>query len=272
MSDGAARPIGFGNALLEQVRWCWQRLWLSIVLIAAVTAGGTAWIMSRVQQAEQEVAFFLIMSHAFHPVLLLIAISWSMSVWRDDPPKDRQYFWLHPVSRTPHTIARSLAGGFWLLAAVAFIVGVVVVSMKLTQSDAFIGTGPFWLYVLGGVVLAYVAASIAPVLSNKPGPWFIAVLVVVIVAETIAVIRQIEWLESVVRVFKGGRYSFTAALAGPRVEAGRALSQRMETPGSGAAQDAVTRAAEADPATALLIWIPVALVLYYVAARLSRPR
>ena len=64
----------------------------------------------------------LMVAMAFHPLLLLIALSWAFSAWRDDPPKDRQYFWLHPVERTAHTIARSLAGFIWLLLVVAIVV------------------------------------------------------------------------------------------------------------------------------------------------------
>ena len=73
--------------------------------------------------------------------LLLIALSWAFSAWRDDPPKDRQYFWLHPVGRTSHTIARSVAAGLWLLVVVAVIMGVVLVSVLITQGGDAVGDG-----------------------------------------------------------------------------------------------------------------------------------
>ena len=100
--------IGFGEALLEQMRWFWHRQWLWIVIVTVLTAGASAWIISSVP--DDGAAFApLLVGNAFHPLLVLIALSWALSAWRDDPPKDRQYFWLHPVERTAHTVARSLA-------------------------------------------------------------------------------------------------------------------------------------------------------------------
>ncbi len=264
--------IGFGAALLEQLLWFWRRLWLWIVIVTVLTAGAAAWIIASIPD-ETGTFVAMLVGNAFHPLLVLIALSWALSAWRDDPPKDRQYFWLHPVERTSHTIARSLAGYLWLLLVVAIVIGITI-----GATEYFIGGAPgidaprMWLYAVGSITLAYFAASIAPVLSDRPGVWIVLVIAIVVITGVVASIREIEWLTSVVEVFTGGPRSFGTALGAPSYEAGRIV---MESAAAGQPVPPMPNAdrfADAEPGTALAIWLPISLAAYLGAAFLSRPR
>ena len=270
MADAVARPVGFGQALAEQLRWFWRRLWVWILVVALVVAGMVSWLISLLSESEASMGIIII-GTALHPLLLLVALSWAFSAWRDDPPRDRQYFWLHPVPRTAHTIARTVAGGLWLFLVLTFIVLVVLASTYLMHGAAgTLGTPRFWLYVAASICMLYLFASIAPILSDRPGGWLFGLIAVVLLADVVAVIRQLEWLERAVAVFKGGSHSLTTALTAPSIEAMRLLNP--EQWGSAADDSPLAAVAEAEPGAALLIWLPVALVLYLLAARLSRPR
>lgn len=271
MPDATARPIGFGALLAEQLRWFWRRLWVWILIVTVLVGGTVAWIVSVIPERELRMGD-LVYGSALHPLLLLIALSWAFSAWRDDPPKDRQYFWLHPVPRTRHTVARTISGAIWLLAVLAVIAVVVLSTSFLAHgSDGPFGTPRFWLYVVAAISIAYLLASIAPVLSDRPGIWLVGLIAIVVLAEIIAAIREIEWLQRVVQVFKGGTYSLGAALMAPSTEAIREF--QGETPTASIADpDMAATAAAAEPGMTLLIWLPVAVVLYLAAARASRPR
>ncbi|HUF14073.1 MAG TPA: hypothetical protein VMN78_13295 [Longimicrobiales bacterium] len=267
----AARPIGFGALLAEQLRWFWRRLRVWILVVTVLVAGAVSWIIAVIPERELRMGN-LVFGSALHPLLLLIALSWAFSAWRDDPPKDRQYFWLHPVSRTKHTVARTLSGALWLLAVLALIViAVLGTSFLVHGSDGPFGTPRFWLYVGTAICIAYLMASIAPVLSDRPGMWLFGLIAIVILAEIVAAIREIEWLQRVVQVFRGGAYSLGAALTAPTAEAMR-LFRGEPAAGSMADPTMAEAAATAEPGAALLIWLPIAVVLYLVAARESRPR
>lgn len=270
MAEAAGRPIGFGPALLEQVRWFWQRMRVWIVIVAVLVSVAASWMIIALPDGEQQAAM-MIVAVAFHPLLLLIALSWAFSAWRDDPPKDRQYFWLHPVGRTSHTAARSVAAGLWLLAVVAVIAAVIVVTVLITQGgDAEFGSARFWSYVVGGIALAYIVSSISPLLSNKPGVWLVVLIALIIITDAIATMREIEWLKRAVDVFNDGKYSLGTALSGPSVEAMRMTMG--DTLAQATAGTPMAQIAEAAPGTALLIWLPIAVALYAAAALLSRPR
>lgn len=270
MAEASPRPIGFGAALAEQLRWFWQRQRVWIVIVAVLTSSTAVLIIGNLPEDQQQVAILMV-GMAFHPLMLLIALSWAFSAWRDDPPRDRQYFWLHPAPRTSHTIARSLAAGIWLIATLTVFVLVVLITTLMVQgAGAELGTPRFWIYVFAGICLAYLTASIAPVLSDRPGMWVLGLVALVVIAGAIATIREIEWLQRIVQVFNNGKYSLSTALNAPSVEAVRIVmeeqwAKRAESP-EGAA------AVQAEPARALLIWLPIAVAAYLGAARLSRPR
>ena len=267
----AGRAVGFGSALAEQLRWFWQRQWLWIVVVTLITVGATIWIISTIPDDGAMLAPMLV-GNAFHPLLVLIALSWGLSAWRDDPPKERQYFWLHPVERTSHTIVRSLAGFLWLMLVVAIVIAATIIATRV-----FLGGAPgidaprMWLYAVGSITLAYFACSIAPVLSDRPGLWIVAVIAIVVLAGTLAEIREIEWLRRIVDLFSGGDTSFGTALGAPGYEAGRAIMESMPADQLPPMPNA-ERFHEVRPGLALAIWLPITLATYLAAARASLPR
>ncbi|HEX6588684.1 MAG TPA: hypothetical protein VF039_06650 [Longimicrobiales bacterium] len=271
MSDDArGTALGFGPALVEQLRWFWQRLWLWIVISAVLVAGAAVWIIASIPDEESPIAYVLLGS-AFHPLLVLIALSWALSAWRDDPPKDRQYFWLHPVQRDMHAIARTLAGLLWLLLVVLVVLATVFVASRgMVPADMAADAGRMWLFAFASIALTYVAASIAAVLSDRPLIWILLIIAIVILAGVVAGIREIAWLEEVVSWLTGGPRSFGTAIGAPGAEAMRLTMESMP-PGS-PAPPAWEDAASARPGAALAIWWPITVAAYLGAVRLSRPR
>ena len=266
--------VGFGAALLEQFAWFWRRLWIWIVIVTVLTAGASAWIISSIPDDGAALAPMLV-GNAFHPLLVLIALSWALSAWRDDPPKDRQYFWLHPVERTSHTIARSLAGFLWLLVVAGVVIATTLIATRgFLPPTSGVDAPRMWAYSAAAITLAYFAASIASVLSDRPGLWLVAVVAVVTIAGVIADIRELDWLESAVDVFSGGARSFATALFAPGYEAGRIIMEEIATGTTGATVDMPNgqRIAAARPGEALAIWLPISIAAYVAAAALSRPR
>jgi hypothetical protein len=271
MSDARGVAVGFGAALAEQLRWFWHRLGLWIVVVTVLTAGAAAWIIATIPEEFGPYAYILVGS-AFHPLLVLIALSWAFSAWRDDPPKDRQYFWLHPVERTSHTIARSLAAFIWLMVVLAIVIAVVVVVTQATIGIDMLGPAlRLWAYSFAAIVLAYLAASIAPMLSDRPGFWVIGVIALVIILGAIATIREIEWLQEAVSWLQGGPRSFGTALGAPGSEAARLVTELVPAEEVGNVPG-VADAASDEPAVALAIWLPISLAAWLAAARLSLPR
>ena len=270
MREESARVVGFGQALAEQVRWFWHRQWVWIVVVTVLTAGAAAWIIASI---PEDGAFFapMLVGSAFHPLLVLIALSWAFSAWRDDPPKDRQYFWLHPVGRASHTIARSLAAFLWLALVVAIVVATVYISTRVMHGTEAL-TPRLWLYLGAAIALAYFSSSVAPILSNRPGAWVVLVIAIVVLAGAIGTIREIEWLKDFASVFQGGPRSFGTALGSPGYEAARFIQANMPGPGQPFDSPQMERLGAAEPGTALLVWLPIALAAWVAAAFASRPR
>lgn len=271
MSDERGTTVGFGAALAEQLRWFWQRLWTWIVICAVLIAGGALWAISSLDPAEGVFAYIM-HGTAFAQILVLIAISWAMSAWRDDPPRDRQYFWLHPVQRDLHTVARTLAGFVWLMLVVSIVVlTVFLASRGVVPPEMQAGSARLWLFTFGAVALAYVAASIPSVLSDRPVVWILFVIAVVIILSAIADMRQITWLQEMLSALVGGRRSFGTGLGAAGSEAIRLVTENL-TPGRDMQPPFAQRSADDLPGTALAIWLPVTLLAYLGAVRLSRPR
>lgn len=270
MSDAGPRVIGFGGAVLEQLRWFGRRLWLWIAIVSVLTSVTSAWIIGSIPDDAIEFAVVLA-GNAFHPLLVLVAVSWALSAWRDDPPRDRQYFWLHPVSRVPHVLARSVAGYLWLMAVVVVVIAATVVTAHVALGPAAMeGAARLWFYACVAITIAYFAASIAPLLANRPELWIVLVVAIVVLTNVVATIREIEWLKTAVEVFLGGSHSFSAALGAPGVEAARALLERTQDQAALAPE--MTRVADARPGEALLIWLPISLLAWLGAARAALPR
>ena len=267
--------VGFGAALVEQLRWFWHRLWLWIVIVTLLTAGASAWILASIPDTDGEegrMVATMLVGNAFHPLLVLIAISWALSAWRDDPPKDRQYFWLHPVERTSHVIARSLAGFIWLLAVMAVVVATTIIS-----ANVFLGGAPgldaprIWGFAVASIALAYISASVAPILSDRPAIWIILIIAIVFIAGAIADIRDITWLQRALDVLTGGPRSFGTALGAPGYEAAHAVMDAVPEAGS-MDMPQMDRIMSARPGDALLIWLPISIAAFLGSAFASRPR
>jgi len=267
--------VGFGAALLEQLRWFWHRLWIWIVIVTVLTAGASAWIISSIPDTEGEegpMIATMLVGNAFHPLLVLIAISWALSAWRDDPPKERQYFWLHPVNRTAHVVARSLAGFIWLVLVMAIVIATTVIS-----ANVFLGGAPgldaprIWGFAVASIALAYISSSIAPILSDRPAIWIILVVALVIIAGVIADIRDLAWLQRGLDVLTGGARSFGTALGAPGYAAAHAVMGAVPEAGSMDVPQ-MDRIMSAQPGDALLIWLPISIVAFLGSALISRPR
>ena len=270
MSEERGSTIGFGAALFEQLRWFWMRLWLWIVISTVLVSAASIWIIGSIPDDSGPIAYILLGS-AFHPLLVLIALSWALSAWRDDPPKDRQYFWLHPVPRDALTIARTLAGLLWLLLVVLVVLGAVFVASRgMVPPEMASQAGRMWLFAFASIALTYIAASIAAVLSDRPLIWIILLIAIVVIAGVVAEVREIRWLQDALAWLTGGPRSFGTAIGAPGAEAMRLTIESF--PQGAPLPDNMQAAADTRPGTALAIWTPVVTLADLAAVRLSRPR
>lgn len=261
-TDQPAR-VGFAAVLMEQVRWVWARAWIWwLVLLGAMSLGLIAILWDVPARDDAARMIPILLGGTLMPLMLLIAASWGLTVWRDDPPRDRQYFWVQPVSRVTHTIARSLAGAIWIVLAVLLLIGVALVTAGVRGAPA--PDAGVWLLWLGSVVLAYLITSAAAMLSDRPAVWLAGGTVLLLLVNALARARDILWLESVMKIFMDGDYSLSVALFAPSMRAIQNVASAGPHPGGSAAS--------VEPAAALLIWLAVGVLAFLGSAWMARPR
>ena len=262
------RP-GYGAVLAEQLRWVWARSWiywtvLTVGLVAAVVA--LIWQWRPPSLEDGALVTQIVLASTVMPLTLLIGVSWALTIWRDDPPADRDYFWLQPVSRMAHTLLRVLAGALWLLLMLAAIGGAVVVAALATRTAAGDGGVLVWLLWPGAVLLAYLIGSLAALLTGRPAVWIVISFVLVAITNALARVREIDWLLTVTGWFVGDGASLSAALFAPSTVAMRtAVAAAGSAPpeGVGTTGDAVL---------AVLLWLGLAFGATLAAAWWARPR
>ncbi|HEX7051267.1 MAG TPA: hypothetical protein VF188_13760 [Longimicrobiales bacterium] len=203
-------------------------------------------------------------------LLLLLTVWWALAIWRDEPPRDRRYFWLQPTSRGFHTAARCAAGAALLCAAIA-VAGAVLAGAVLTlpggEALAARGAPPgaaYWLLWPVSALLAFALASIAAVASNRPSAWLVGGAVGAVTFHAIAELRGIRWLDTLLSPLFDAPFSLTTALSAPNRFLLRSIAAGTPEPDA--------RLIDSMPVVALLLWLTVAAAGLVLAIRFTRPR
>ncbi len=167
-------PVGFGGAFARQFRFLWasrRPLLLGVALLALLVLAGDPWTND--PKMRLLVAWPLWIS--------IVPIFWAFSVFHNEGPSDRLYFWSHPTGRARHTMARLAAGLAWMWIMYAFLLLAGWI-FGLTDGNAWqmteIGFAA-WVNYFTGPLLIYLLISILTVPSDHPIRWFLGILLAV---------------------------------------------------------------------------------------------
>jgi len=121
---------------------------------------------------------FSILPGGVAPLLLLAAI-WALMTWRYDRPSERGYLLAAPVDRRLHKAMRVAAGWVWLMAAVTvYLAALGLMMLSAGIPEHFVRDLAAWgALPFAGATLAYLAASVATLLSEHPAWWLVGIIV-----------------------------------------------------------------------------------------------
>lgn len=184
-TDASYRPLDFATAFVRQFGLLWtsrRPLVMAVALLALLVLAGEPWT----DDAKMRLL-------TFWPLwLVLIGPVWAFSVFHNEGPSQRLYFWSLPVSRTRHTLARVAAGlaWLWIMYGVLIGAGALIAAMDgdLWQMGELSTAG--WLNFFTGPLLGYLAVSVLTVASDYPLRWFFGILFVIPLTLSILV----DWL------------------------------------------------------------------------------
>lgn len=170
---GSYTPVGFGAAFVRQFRLLWtsrRPLLLAVALLSLLVLAGDPW-------AHDPKMRLL----TFWPIwLMLIGPVWGFSVFHNEGPSQRLYYWSLPIGRTQHTLARVAAGlaWLWLLFGTLIGAGAIIGAMDgdLWQLGHISAAG--WLNFFTGPLLGYLFVCALTVASDYPLRWFFGILFV----------------------------------------------------------------------------------------------
>jgi hypothetical protein len=134
------------------------------LLLLAVLAGGIALFL----RPEFDVPLELI---AF-PALLFGAMVWPLFIWQGETRSRRVYHRWLPVGHIAHDFAKVIAGAIWFTIAAVLVAGAtMIVAMVVLPTAA--PALPAVIAMIAGSLIAYLLASVLPIISDKPLHWFI---------------------------------------------------------------------------------------------------
>ncbi len=108
------------------------------------------------------------------PSLLFGAMVWPLFIWQGETRTKRVYHRWLPVNQVAHDFAKVIAGAIWFVIGGVMVAGLMKVLAILTLPSAA-PTFPALIAMLAGSLVAYLLASLLPLLSDKPLHWFVAI-------------------------------------------------------------------------------------------------
>jgi hypothetical protein len=153
--------------------------------------------------------------------ILPLALLLPLAMWQDEPPAQRDYHLVMPMSGLTHTVIRVLAGWFWVIVCTALYL--LAVAAVPAMVDWFPGALPVhtlymawweWLVPFTAVTVAYVFASAAAVGARRPLVWLGGGVILYVGA--VALLLTLQMREEATTLFKGvvGFYGAAAAMGG----------------------------------------------------------
>jgi hypothetical protein len=135
------------------------------LLLLAVLAGASALFLQRgFNNLDLDLIAF--------PPLLFGAVVWPLFIWHGETRTRRVYHRWLPVGHIAHDFAKVIAGAIWLVIAGVLVAG----ALKVVAMVALPGAAPTYAAVIAmiaGSLIAYLLASVLPIISDKPWHWFI---------------------------------------------------------------------------------------------------
>jgi len=154
-------------------------------------------------------------------VVLFVALLRPFSMWAGEAPRERAYFWLLPVARWRHELARLVAGAVLLLAAIVGMAAIAALGLVIgghtgalhaLTRDAAINfvTGPLTVYLL---------SSAAVIGSDRPGRALLIAWMTITIPYIVFGLIDAQRMYQLFDAIAGGPYSYSAALVGGFIDA-----------------------------------------------------
>ena len=148
---------------------------VALVAVIALGAGGLTHFWPERGMGRLSVAQLLA---SMHGLLQVVALFWgAMVTWRGEGPGERFLHWTQPIDRVRNQLARTVAGGAWLLLAVVIGGTLAWVAGAVLQGGMAVGPVRVPLASVGSLALLYLLGSIPALLSDRPAWWIIGVYV-----------------------------------------------------------------------------------------------
>lgn len=148
---------------------------VALVAVVALGSGGLIHFWPEREMGRLTAAHLLA---SLHGLLQVVALFWgAMVTWRGEGPSGRFLHWTQPVGRARNQLARTAAGGAWLLLAVAIGGALAWVVGAVLEGGMAIGPARVPAASAGSLTLLYLLGSVPALLSDRPAWWIIGVYV-----------------------------------------------------------------------------------------------
>jgi hypothetical protein len=127
-------------------------------------------------------------------------VAWTMpliaaGVWKTEAPRGRDYPAGMPVDARVHAAVRTLAGGAWALAWMAFCYGWFALLSLATGWQLYDAVATQWLGPIAGAAVLYLLGSALALAVEHPGRWTVAALAVYGTLGSRALRALLSWYE-----------------------------------------------------------------------------
>ncbi len=155
-----------------------------------------------------------------YQALLLVGLFWPLSVWRGEPPGERDAFRSLPVAEPGHEPARVAAGALWLAAVSVTLPALVILGLLATDRGGSLhalGTLS-WIHFVTGPLTFYLLASVAALLAQRPRRAILLAIAALFVPFLLFAKFEVQWGYQLFDAVIGGAMSYSVAVGGPVVD------------------------------------------------------
>ena len=254
--EGRSRPLpSFASVLPAHLALVARQGWVELCAFIAATWLLCGWEASLVRGVPAH--SYIDRQLGMHFLALVFAAYWPLAVWRDESPRQRGYFWSLPLPRASATSVRVLAGLVLLaIAMIAANAGGFLIGVAIGRAAEFRDVTPLvWLASGLGVAIVYLLSSAIAVASDVPGRWILGFACLVYAPPLMLPFP--ETLSFAIR--PGPTWLYQGALGFDRATRFAVTQAQLDS-----------RLSEFTPdqwIPASLVWLAIAMVLLWLAAR-----
>lgn len=152
-----------------------------------------------------------------YQALLFIGLFWPLSVWRDEPPDERDAFRSLPVAAPGHELARVAAGALWLIALSVALPALVTLGLLATErgGSLHVFSVRSWIHCVTGPLTLYLLSSCAALLARRPLRAILLTFAALFVPFILFATYEIQWGYDLLHAVIGGELSYSTAIGGP---------------------------------------------------------